>query len=65
MIKIGKGLAPEFKAACDGGGSCVEVAFLHLVAVRDSKDPDGPALIFTVDEWVDFTEGVKLGEFDF
>jgi len=31
----------------DTGGSCVEVAdFPHLVAVRDSKNPDGPALAF-------------------
>ncbi|MEE1928720.1 DUF397 domain-containing protein [Streptomyces sp. TRM 70351] len=29
----------------DDGGSCVEVAGLpHLVAIRDSKRPDGPAL---------------------
>jgi hypothetical protein len=32
------------------------------MAVRDSKDPDGPALIFTVDAWRAFTGAVKRGE---
>ena len=43
--------------------SCVEVAFLdHGVAVRDSKDPDGPILRFTDREWQAFVEGVADGE---
>lgn len=30
----------------DQGGSCVELAAMtHGVAVRDSKDPDGPGLV--------------------
>jgi hypothetical protein len=33
------------------------------VAVRDSKDLDGPVLAFTPDEWADFTLGVKEGRF--
>ncbi|MBM0276353.1 DUF397 domain-containing protein [Micromonospora tarensis] len=35
------------------GGNCVEVAdnLPGLVAVRDSKDPAGPALVFTSDAW--------------
>ncbi len=35
------------------GGNCVEVAanLPGIVAVRDSKDPDGPKLIFTPGEW--------------
>jgi hypothetical protein len=32
--------------------------------VRDSKDPDGSALIFTPDEWQTFTANVKTGDFD-
>ena len=34
------------------GGDCVEVAvnLPGIVAVRDTKDPDGPALVFTHDE---------------
>jgi hypothetical protein len=41
------------------GGQCVEVAqnLPDVVAVRDSKDPDGSALIFTADEWRSFLEG--------
>jgi hypothetical protein len=35
-----------------------------VVAVRDSKDPDGPALIFTPAEWDAFIIGAKEGEFD-
>jgi hypothetical protein len=48
------------------GGNCVEVAgnLAGIVAVRDSKDPDGPALIFTPDEWRTFAAGVKAGEFN-
>ncbi|MGH8920498.1 MAG: DUF397 domain-containing protein [Actinomycetes bacterium] len=45
-------------------GNCVEVAGLPCGhAVRDSKDPTGPALRFTAAEWVAFTAGVKAGEF--
>jgi hypothetical protein len=48
------------------GGQCVEVAanLDGIVAVRDSKDPHGPALIFTPGEWRTFAAGVKSGEFD-
>jgi S-adenosyl methyltransferase/Domain of unknown function (DUF397) len=33
-------------------------------AVRHSKDPNGPTLIFTPAEWQAFIAGVKVGEFD-
>jgi hypothetical protein len=47
---------------CD---NCVEVAFVGgAVAVRDSKNPTGPALIFTPDEWIAFVGGTRDGEFD-
>ncbi|MGH3905192.1 MAG: DUF397 domain-containing protein [Pseudonocardiaceae bacterium] len=47
-------------------GNCIEVAGLAdgPRAVRDSKDPHGPALIFTPAEWAAFTAGVRAGEFD-
>lgn len=50
----------------DNGGQCVEVAenLPGVVAVRDSKDPDGPALVFTPEEWRAFISGVKAGDFD-
>ena len=40
----------------DNGGGCVEVAVAAAaqVAVRDSKDPDGPALTFTAPRWREF-----------
>jgi hypothetical protein len=43
------------------GGACVEVARSgpELVAVRDSKDPDGPKLAFTPATWQAFTSFVK------
>jgi hypothetical protein len=46
--------------------NCVEVAFLDrgAVAVRDSKDPAGAALVFSPGEWVAFTGGVQDGEFN-
>ncbi|MBX6391140.1 MAG: DUF397 domain-containing protein [Frankia sp.] len=46
--------------------SCVEVAFGPTgVFVRDSKDPDGPVLAFTQDEWTAFLLGAQAGEFEF
>lgn len=48
------------------GGNCVEVADLDAGhrAVRDSKNPAGPVLMFTPGEWSAFTAGVRDGEFD-
>lgn len=47
------------------GGNCVEVArnLPQVVAVRDSKDPDGPRLAFAPAEWLVFTAEVKAGKF--
>lgn len=47
------------------GGNCVEVAFLPGgdVAMRNSRHPDGPALIFTPAEWDAFLGGARDGEF--
>jgi hypothetical protein len=48
-----------------GNGQCVEWADLgDVVAVRDSKHPAGPALIFTREEWEAFIAGAKDREFD-
>ena len=45
--------------------ACVEVCFLDdRVPLRNSRDPEGPVLVFTAPEWDAFVEGVKLGEFD-
>jgi hypothetical protein len=50
----------------DSGGNCVQAAKAAdgRIGVRDSKDPAGPVLMFTRDEWNAFVEGVHLGEFD-
>jgi Domain of unknown function (DUF397) len=47
------------------GGQCVEVArdLPGVVAVRDSKDPEGPELIFEAGLWAAFTSGIRAGEF--
>jgi len=43
------------------GGDCVEVAdnLPDVIGVRDSKDPDGPALIFGRDTWTEFIRTLK------
>jgi len=48
------------------GGNCVEVArnLPGVVAVRDSKTPGAPELLFTLAEWEAFIAGMKNGEFD-
>jgi hypothetical protein len=48
------------------GGNCVEVAALpgNVLAVRDSKNPDGPALTFSRAEWRTFTTALKTGALD-
>ncbi|MEV6981880.1 DUF397 domain-containing protein [Sphaerisporangium sp. NPDC051017] len=45
----------------DNGGQCVEVAgnLRGGVAVRDSKNPHGPVLLFTTGEWQAFLSGLK------
>jgi hypothetical protein len=49
----------------NGGANCVEVAVLEAeVAVRDSKDPQGPALVFAAAEWDAFVDFTKDGRFD-
>jgi len=52
--------------ARSNGGACVEVArnLPDTVAVRDSKDPDGPTLAFAPEQWQAFTARVKSGHFD-
>ncbi len=56
-----------FKSTHSGASeNCVEVAFLPdaVVGVRDSKDPSGPALVFTVVEWSSFTAAATRGDLD-
>ncbi|WP_037910714.1 DUF397 domain-containing protein [Actinacidiphila yeochonensis] len=65
--------ASELKAAAwrkssysnGNGGDCVEVAdgFAGAVPVRDSKDPQGPALVFSAEAWASFVGAVRADAF--
>ncbi|GAA3186175.1 MULTISPECIES: DUF397 domain-containing protein [Streptomyces] len=61
--------ATWFKSSYSGsnGGQCVEIsrtfAVSGLVPVRDSKAPQGPALVFPADGWSSFVSTVKRGGF--
>jgi hypothetical protein len=50
----------------NGGANCVEVAheLPRTVAVRDSKDPQGPVLTMEPADWLEFIAGVKAGRHD-
>ncbi|WP_395294429.1 DUF397 domain-containing protein [Kitasatospora hibisci] len=54
------------KSSYSGAQSnCVEIAVgvSGVVPVRDSKDPDGPSLLFAGEAWASFLAGVKVGDF--
>jgi len=53
-------------SASNSQGACVELAKLASgeFAVRNSRNPEGPALIYTRAEIAALIEGVKMGEFD-
>jgi Domain of unknown function (DUF397) len=66
-LRVDLSHARWFKSARSGAScdNCVEVAFVDdAIAIRDSRNPDGPALIFTPAEWDAFVGGAKDGEFD-
>jgi hypothetical protein len=52
--------------ASNPSGNCVEVAALPggEIAVRNSRHPSGPALVYTRAEVAAFLVGVRSGEFD-
>lgn len=46
-------------------GQCVEVADLgDEIAVRDSKSPTGPVLVFQPGDWTAFVTSARRGEYD-
>ena len=48
-----------------GTGECVEVASgTECIAVRDSKNPDGPVLAFITGSWRTFTRAAQNSNFD-
>ena len=67
MLETGlTGAAWKKSSRSSANGQCTMCARLAdgSMAVKDSKDPDGPVLIFTAQEWSAFIAGVKVGEFD-
>ena len=59
------GLAWLKAQASGANGQCVEIAATAgMVAMRDSKDPDGPILVYTPAEFQAFLHGARNGEFD-
>jgi hypothetical protein len=52
--------------ASNPSGNCVEIAALPdgQVAMRNSRHPSGPALVYTNAEIVAFIAGIRNGEFD-
>ncbi|MER8100100.1 MULTISPECIES: DUF397 domain-containing protein [unclassified Kitasatospora] len=48
-----------------GNGACVEIATpaTGAVAVRDSKDPQGPQLRFSAEAWTAFASAAATGVF--
>ncbi len=61
MTVVGSSRAAWRKSSYSGAnGNCVEVAsrVRDAVAVRDSKDPDGPELAFSPQQWKAFTRAV-------
>jgi hypothetical protein len=72
--KFGNGVSADLlvdaawrKSSYSGyNGNCVEVAPLAdgSIAMRNSRDPHGPALIYTRAEIAAFLAGIKDGEFD-
>ncbi|MFI0367776.1 DUF397 domain-containing protein [Actinomadura sp. 1N219] len=62
MIELDLSSALWRKSSHSGetGGECIEVAVVDpAVAVRDSKDPDGPKLVLAAGEWRAFIAGIK------
>jgi len=50
----------------DGAGNnCIEAAtFPTAVGVRDSKTPEGEALVFPIASWAAFVNAAGVGEFE-
>ncbi|MET8983429.1 DUF397 domain-containing protein [Streptomyces sp. NPDC004539] len=45
------------------GNNCLEAAaFLAMVGIRDSKTPEGAALVFPRSSWTAFVDSARAGE---
>lgn len=76
-MELGRARWRKSSFSGNNGGNCVEVAELAVgrrpegeaggavvVAVRDSKCPDGPKAFFAPTAWNAFLEGLSAGELD-
>ena len=65
-VDLSRAIWKKSSRSAANGGNCVEVAvnLPGVVAVRDSKNPDGPVLTFTSGEWNAFLTTVKHGKLD-
>lgn len=53
------------KSSRSTDGECVEAAAVGaVIAVRDSKEPDGPRLTVGPERWNAFTASVRTGDLD-
>jgi hypothetical protein len=53
------------KSSWSEANGCVEVAFVEdQVGVRDSKDPNGPVLVFSTQEWASLLGKIRNGELE-
>lgn len=61
-----QGLVWQKSRLSNSTGNCVEMARLDTgeIALRNSRHPDGPALVYTRDEVVALVQGAKDGDFD-
>lgn len=59
-MNLDKAIWRKSTRSANGGGNCVEVAFVpKTIAVRDSKNPTGPALAFPVTAWSAFLDSAS------
>ena len=68
-MQLSKPVAPEpltwrIARRCNGG-ACIRVALSsNMIVISDAREPDGPFLAYSQDEWKQFVEAVRLGHFD-
>ena len=49
---------------CDPG-NCVRIApDAGMIIIGDTKNPGGPVLSYTRDEWITFVQGIRQGDVD-